>query len=83
MKDFHPQVRSRARTRGTVISGVGMTSFGKHPGRNIKSLVAEAVADAIADAGVSTHHIGMAYYSNVASGLLQATFIDRTRRMTG
>lgn len=57
--------------RGTVISGVGMTSFGKHPGRTIKSLVTEAVAEAVTDAGVSSHHIGMAYYSNVASGLLQ------------
>lgn len=57
--------------RDTVISGVGMTSFGKHPDRTIKSLVAEAVTEATTDAGISPNAIGMAYYSNVASGLLQ------------
>lgn len=57
--------------RDTVITGAGMTSFGKHPDRNIKSLVAEAVGEAVTDAGISTGQIEMAYYSNVASGLLQ------------
>lgn len=57
--------------RETVLCGVGMTRFGKHPDRTIKSLVAEAISDAIADANIPAPDIGMVYYSNVASGLLQ------------
>lgn len=57
--------------RETVLCGVGMTRFGKHRGRTIKSMVAEAVTDAIADANISAADIGLVYYSNVASGLLQ------------
>lgn len=49
-----------------------MTNFGKFPDRNIKSLVAEAVREALLDAAVDkAEHIGVVYYSNVMSGLLQ------------
>lgn len=49
-----------------------MTNFGKLPDRNIKSLVSEAVGEALLDAAVdSAEHIGIVYYSNVTSGLLQ------------
>ena len=59
--------------RDVVISGTGMTAFGKHRERGIKSLVAEAVSAALADACVAeaAGRIGMIYYANVASGLLQ------------
>lgn len=58
--------------RDVVVAGVGMTRFGKHTARNIKSLVTEAVTEALHDAGAAgPNDIGMIYYSNVASGLLQ------------
>jgi len=59
--------------RDVAISGVGMTTFGKHAGRNIKSLVAEAVSEALADARLpgTAEGVDLVYYSNVTSGLLQ------------
>ncbi len=39
-------------SRSTAIAGVGVTAFGKLPGRSAWSLQAEAVATAIADAGL-------------------------------
>lgn len=57
--------------RETVLSGVGMTSFGNHPDRTLKSLVAEAVIDAISDANIAADDIRLVYYSNSVSGLLQ------------
>lgn len=57
--------------RDTVLCGVGMTRFGKHPNRTIKSLVREAVEEATADAQIRGSNIEQVYYSNVLSGLLQ------------
>lgn len=57
--------------RETVLSGVGMSRFGKHPDRTIKSLVAEAVTEALSDAGLRPTDVQMIYYSNAVSGLLQ------------
>lgn len=59
--------------REVVITGTGMTSFGKHPDRGIKSLAGEAVNEALADAGMTgtAEKIGVVYYGNVLSGLLQ------------
>lgn len=58
--------------RDVVVAGVGMTPFGKHPARTIRSLVEDAVASAIADAGMpSPGEAGLAAYSNVLSGVLQ------------
>lgn len=58
--------------RETVITGVGMTRFGKHRDRSLASLAAEALAEAIDDAGLSdgAEPIGMAYFSNVLAGVL-------------
>ncbi|MBP2371000.1 thiolase family protein [Pseudonocardia parietis] len=59
--------------REVVISGVGMTRFGKHPDRPVSSLVAEATSEALADAGTAASDpaIGAVYYGNVLGGLLQ------------
>lgn len=59
--------------RQVVVSGVGMTAFGRHPRRAITSLVAEAAGEALADAGlaVGDARIGAIYYGNVLGGLLQ------------
>ena len=39
--------------QNAYIAGVGMTSFGKHLDRNLKSLAGEAFTDALADAGLN------------------------------
>ncbi|QVQ51523.1 thiolase family protein [Spiractinospora alimapuensis] len=59
--------------RDVVISGVGMTAFGKHPERPVSSLAAEAVGEALTDAGIpeGASEIGAVYYGNVLGGLLQ------------
>ena len=58
--------------REAVITGVGMTRFGKHQDRSLASLAAEALAEALADADLpdGAPPIGMAYFSNVLAGVL-------------
>lgn len=56
--------------REVVIVGVGMHSFGKHPGRSLKDLGREAVWAAIDDSGIDPRLIGCAYVGNSLGGLL-------------
>jgi acetyl-CoA acetyltransferase len=51
------------------IIGVGMMRFGKFYERNIKSLAAEAVQAALADAGISRQDLQAAWVSNAAQGI--------------
>jgi acetyl-CoA acyltransferase len=53
-----------------MIVGVGMTPFGKHPGRSLRDLVREAVDAALADAGVDRSVIDAVFAGNSAAGLL-------------
>ena len=53
-----------------VIAGVGMTPFGKHMDRGLKSLGAEAVQAALADAGVEAEALDAAYVGNAAAGVV-------------
>ena len=52
------------------IAGVGMTPFGKHMDRSLKSLAVEAARDAMKDAGVDNAGINAAYHANVAAGTM-------------
>jgi len=52
------------------IAGVGMTPFGKHAERSLKSLGADAIQGAIADAGISSGEINAAYMGNAAAGVM-------------
>jgi acetyl-CoA acetyltransferase len=54
--------------REVVIGGVGMTRFTKQPDRNLKSLAAEAVNGALADAGVSLADVQAVYFGNAVAG---------------
>ncbi|MCW2784765.1 MAG: hypothetical protein JWP74_1282 [Marmoricola sp.] len=58
--------------REVVVAGVGMTHFGKFLDRSVKSLVAEAVAEATTDAGLAGSDKGIEtiYYANTASGVM-------------
>ncbi|NIJ37677.1 acetyl-CoA acetyltransferase [Sphingopyxis panaciterrae] len=53
------------------IVGVGMTRFGKHLDRSVKSLVAEAVGGALSDANAQQADVGAAVFSNITQGLME------------
>ncbi|MCP4006423.1 MAG: thiolase family protein [bacterium] len=53
-----------------VVAGVGMTVFGKHMDRGLKSLGAEAVQAALADAGIEGNALEAAYVGNAAAGVV-------------
>lgn len=53
------------------IVGVGMTPFGRMLDRSVKSLVAEAVGGALADAGATTADLDVAFYSNTTQGIME------------
>src|SRR3546814_19815665 len=53
------------------IVGVGMTRFGKHRDRSVKSLVAEAVGNALSDANAQQGDVGAAVFSNLTHGIME------------
>ncbi|MCC7412298.1 MAG: thiolase family protein [Gammaproteobacteria bacterium] len=53
-----------------VVAGVGMTAFGKHLDRSLKSLAGEAIREALADAGLETGDLQAAYMGNAAAALI-------------
>jgi acetyl-CoA acyltransferase len=54
----------------TAIVGVGMTCFGKHIDRSLKSLAAEAVDAALADAHLEREHIDAAFVANSMAAII-------------
>lgn len=52
------------------IAGVGMTQFGKHLDLGLKAIGAEAVEDALKDAGLAKDDIEAAWVGNAAAGLV-------------
>ncbi len=53
-----------------IVAGVGMTKFGKHMDRGMKSIGAEAVTAALQDAGLDKSDLEAAYVGNAAAGLV-------------
>ena len=53
-----------------VIAGVGMTRFGKHLDRSLKSLAGEAIAEAMQDAGITASDLQAAYMANAAASVI-------------
>ena len=53
-----------------IIAGVGMTKFGKHMDRGLKSIGVEAVSGALQDAGLDKSDLQAAYVGNAAAGLV-------------
>jgi acetyl-CoA acetyltransferase len=53
-----------------AVSGVGMTTFGRHLDRTLRSLSEEALLAALADAGLGPEEVDVVYYSNSAAGLI-------------
>ncbi|HLE38236.1 MAG TPA: thiolase family protein [Acidimicrobiia bacterium] len=52
------------------VIGVGMTRFGKHPDRNAADLGAQALLEAISDAGIDPRLIEAAYCGHVFQGMV-------------
>lgn len=59
------------RAEHVYVVGVGMTAFGKQPGRTVKSLTAEAVNAALRDAGCTAADLGSAWFANVGQGAIE------------
>jgi acetyl-CoA acetyltransferase len=53
------------------IAGVGMTAMGKWLDRSVKSLTAEAVGEALGDAGGTIRDLQSAYFSNATQGHME------------
>jgi acetyl-CoA acetyltransferase len=56
--------------RDVVVTGVGMTRFGKFLDRGIRSLAEEAVHSALEDAGAEPAGVQIAFFSNAVGGLI-------------
>lgn len=52
------------------IAGVGMTRFGKHIDRGLKSLAHEAIGAAVADAGIGLGEVQAAWMGNAAAAVI-------------
>ena len=57
--------------RSVYVAGVGSTTFGKHLERSLRSLGAEAVTKALADAGLNGKEIQAGYCGNALGAMLQ------------
>lgn len=56
--------------RDVIISGIGMTAFGKFMDRNLKSLSEEAVGVALNDAGITPAQVDQVIFGNAAAGVV-------------
>ncbi|MBK6289894.1 MAG: thiolase family protein [Gammaproteobacteria bacterium] len=56
--------------QNAYIAGIGMTKFGKHLDRGLKSLAGEAISDAVADAGIGLGDLQAAYMGNAAAAVI-------------
>lgn len=62
--------------RKVFTCGVGMTAFGKQPGRGLRSMALEAIDKALADGGLSQGRIERIYFGNaIAPTVLQQDMI--------
>ena len=58
-------------TGEAYIAGVGMTAFGRHTDRTLRSLAADAVAMALSDAGASAADVEVVFFANVGQGAIE------------
>ena len=53
-----------------LIAGIGMTPFGRFPGRGIRSLAVAAIDEALADAGIPAEHVTKVFFGNAVAGIV-------------
>lgn len=58
-------------TADVYVVGVGISKFGKQPGRSVKELVRDAVESAMADAGCERDQIRAAYFATAGQGAIE------------
>ena len=56
--------------QNAIVAGVGMTPFGKHLDRGLKSLAGEAIGAALRDAGIAGSDLQAAYMANAAAPVI-------------
>lgn len=56
------------------IIGVGITPFGKFPDASVKTMAAQAIGDALADAGLQAGDVQAAYFANVALPAIEGQY---------
>src|SRR5699024_10319076 len=72
----------RTRMRETVVSGVGMTPFGRFEDRSLKDISAEAINAAFKDAGVTFDDIEAVFFGNTAAGVIYGQHAIRGETVT-
>lgn len=55
--------------RTTVVSGVGMTPFGRYPERSLKDLASAAITEALRDAGIGLAEVQAVFFGNATAGV--------------
>lgn len=53
-----------------LIAGVGMTPFGRFPGRGVRALSVAAIDEALLDAGIPAEDVGQVFFGNAAAGVV-------------
>lgn len=53
-----------------LIAGVGMTQFGRFPGRGLRAMAVEAADKALADAGVPPEDVQRVFFGNAIAGIV-------------
>lgn len=68
--------------RKSVVSGVGMTPFGRFEGRSLKEISAEAINAAFVDAGVTFADVQAVFFGNTAAGVMYGQHAIRGETVT-
>jgi acetyl-CoA acyltransferase len=53
-----------------LIAGIGMTPFGRFPGRGIRSMAVAAIDAALADASIPAEHVTKVFFGNAVAGIV-------------
>ncbi len=53
-----------------IVAGVGITHFGKHLGRGVRSLAVDAIDQALEDSGANPADISRVYFGNAVAGII-------------
>jgi acetyl-CoA acyltransferase len=53
-----------------LIAGIGMTQFGRFPGRGIRSLAVAAIDEALTDAGIPARDVNRIFFGNAVAGIV-------------
>lgn len=56
--------------RDVIVAGTGMTPFSKSPESSVSQLASHATNAALAEAGIAADRVGMVFYANAMSGLM-------------